>query len=406
MINSIKFKTYKSYKDWQNLNIKPLTILFGKNSSGKSAITKLPTLFEEALKGTFHEPIQYNNNGVELGAEFRDLVYGRREAEVLEFILTNEKKELEVKIASNIGSNNSPIIINWKFNDEINLTYNDLNKTYLNLIDEEEYVCEFNGMSLDLLLYKNKDGSGNIPNFSDFKILTSYFGPFREIPQRSYTVSQFEKSELFGVRGQNAYLYLIKDSQTHEKQLINNVSNWYKQNFEGWGIDIQKDLQRPNYYIELVKENPKININITNVGQGMSQVLPLVVRAFYKAEKPVTIIIEQPELHLHPAAHGNLAELFVNSLEDKNKRYLIETHSQNFILRIRRLIAEGKFNKNNLALYWIDFDEEKNVSNIKEINVDNLGRVDNWPDFIFRDTLDEASALRTIQIAKQNENRN
>jgi len=397
MINAIKFKTYKSYKNWQIIEFKPITILFGKNSSGKSAVAQLSTLFEESLKGVFQEPIQYNNNGVELGAEFRDLVYGRREAEVLEFILTSEKNELVVKIASNIGSYNSPIIINWKFNNEIDLFYNDLNKTYFNSIDNEEYICEFNGLILKKLFNNNKNSNGNIPILSDFKIATSYFGPFREIPQRSYAVSQFEKSEVFGTRGQNAYLYLIKDSQTHEKQLIHSVSNWYQKNFEGWGLDIQKDLQRPNYYVELVKENPKININITNVGQGMSQVLPIIVRAFYKAETPVTIIIEQPELHLHPAAHGNLAELFVNSLADKNKRYLIETHSQNFILRIRRLIAEGKFNKNNLALYWIDFDEEKNVSNINEIKVDDLGKVDFWPENIFRESLDEAIALRTAQ---------
>ena len=49
-------------------------------------------------------------------------------------------------------------------------------------------------------------------------------------------------------------------------------------------------------------------------------------------------IIEEPELHLHPSAHGDLAERFAESLKDKNKRYLIETHSENFILRKSRRV--------------------------------------------------------------------
>lgn len=57
--------------------------------------------------------------------------------------------------------------------------------------------------------------------------------------------------------------------------------------------------------------------------------------------EPTLIVVEEPETHLHPAAHGDLAERFVDSfIEDSNKRYLIETHSQNFVLRLRRLIAE------------------------------------------------------------------
>ncbi len=404
MLNKIKFKIYKSYKDWQELKLKPLTILFGKNSSGKSSLTKLLTLLEGALYGEFAQAFQLNNNGVKVGSEYRDLVYGRQEGEVLEFKLSSEHSEFLVKITAKIGSNEIPIIINWNIDDEIDLVYNDLNNSYFDNVSKEEYKCWFEGFNLESLQNLKTNDSRTPFSLKDFKIRTSYFGPFREVPDTSYTESQFQKTNQFGISGENAYYFLIKDSQTHEKKLLQDVSNWYKENFEGWGLEVFKDIQRPNYSIELVKEFPKLNINITNVGQGMSQVLPLIVRANYIAEKPTTIIIEQPELHLHPGAHGNLAELFAKSLLDKNKRYLIETHSQNFILRIRRLIAEGKFNKNDLALYWIDFDEEKNVSNLIEIIVDDLGRVDNWPDYIFKDTLDEASALRTAQIEKKDAN--
>jgi predicted ATPase len=120
-----------------------------------------------------------------------------------------------------------------------------------------------------------------------------------------------------------------------------------------------------------------------------------------KDEEPVLIIMEEPESHLHPAAHGNLAERFVDSyLEDNNKRYLIETHSQNFVLRLRRLVAEGKLKPEELAIYYVDFLEDEYLSELKEIEVDKLGKVNYWPEGIFSETLEETMALRDAQFKK------
>src|SRR5690606_17595243 len=105
----------------------------------------------------------------------------------------------------------------------------------------------------------------------------------------------------------------------------------------------------------------KLDINISQTGMGISQVLPLIIRAYKPCKDETLIIIEEPESHLHPYAHAQVAQLFFESLElDKNKKYLIETHSQNFILRMRRLIAEGKLHPSEFALYYVEFDEDKN----------------------------------------------
>jgi predicted ATPase len=133
----------------------------------------------------------------------------------------------------------------------------------------------------------------------------------------------------------------------------------------------------------------------------MIHALPLVVRSFMLAKEETLIVIEEPELHLHPAAHGNLAERFAKSLVDKNKRYLIETHSQNFVLRLRALIAEGKIlNKDQLALYYVEYDEDTNESNLKLINIDDDGEVDYWPEDIFNESLYETIRIRKAQKAK------
>ncbi|WP_235838551.1 AAA family ATPase [Cognaticolwellia aestuarii] len=139
-------------------------------------------------------------------------------------------------------------------------------------------------------------------------------------------------------------------------------------------------------------------VNIKDVGQGMSQALPIVTRAFLPASKETLIILEQPELHLHPAAHGELGELFVRSvLEDSNKKYLIETHSQNLLMRIRSLVASGEIDSDNVKFYFVDFDENDNTSELKKIDIDNKGNVSFWPDGIFNESFNEAKRLASAQ---------
>ena len=112
MISKLKFKNYKLFKSLQTIELKPLTILIGKNSSGKSAVLKLPTLIENSLSGNFQEPLLLTNNGIELGGEFRDLIYGRRYGQ-LEISLESDSEKLEIVIGSNTPSND-PEIFHWK----------------------------------------------------------------------------------------------------------------------------------------------------------------------------------------------------------------------------------------------------------------------------------------------------
>ena len=400
MINKIRFTIYKSFKDKQELEIKPITILFGKNNSGKSAIAKLPTLIENSLSGKFQEPLLYNNDGVELGAEFKDLVYGREPLGHLELELESGKDKLTVRIAASLSENDYPRIVKWKLNEEYDFNYNDNLKSYHNEIDEEEYVCEFDGFNLGSNFLKESGRTGDMFSLSDKNITlkTNHIGPFRVVPPRNFSLKGKKSFAKIGNKGENAYPILASDVLNGDGVLLSKVSKWYEENFEGWGIEVNTN-NKPDFKVELTRKSPKFSVNIADVGEGMSQALPLVVSANMPNGVGTLTIIEQPELHLHPAAHGSLAQLFVESIASKT--YLIETHSQNFILRIRRLIAEGKFDKNNVALYWVDYDETNNTSSLKKINIDESGNVDFWPDNIFSEALDETVAIRAAQLKEK-----
>jgi predicted ATPase len=386
----------------QKLELKPLTILIGKNSSGKSAVAKLPTMIEGSLSGKFEEPLLVVNEGIELGAEFRDLVYGR-EIGSLEFTLTTSSNALTVEVTSGLKDSEFPRIRKWKLNDDLQLNYDDKKRNYFNDNNDSNYACSFFGFELEQMFDANKDNANEtVPSLKEkgITLKTNYVGPFRQVPDRTYNITGTSRPNKIGAKGENAYQMLISDFLFNNGELLKKVSDWYKLNFDGWGIDINT-TSKPDYKVEITRQNPKFSVNIRDVGEGMSQALPLVVSAFLNYQDETLTIIEQPELHLHPAAHGSLAELFASAIKENSHHFLIETHSQNFILRLRRMIAEGKLNKDSVVIYSVEYEEESNTSTLKKITITDDGAVTYWPENVFSETLDETIAIRTAQIKKE-----
>jgi predicted ATPase len=367
MINKISFKNYKSFKKKQELELRPITVLIGKNSSGKSAISKLLTLFSASLSGEFEQPLRWENDGIKLGLSNSDLVYNKNTTtSLLEFGILSKSGLIELIVA--IDRKDKPTIMEWKLNGElIDIQGN----KFVGFLPEQH-------------------------SLTDFKLNYDYIGPIRDIPKPNYSNS-FEKFKIIGINGSNAYPILIQDYE-NEGEVLGRVSEWYKKNFEGWRIEVLP-IAAPEPTFQVVLSNNTINqVNIVNMGQGMNQALPLIVRSFMKNDTEAYIIIEEPETHLHPAAHGNLAERFVDSyLEDNKRRYFIETHSQNFLLRMRRMVAQKKISPEDLAIYYVDFDEEVNESYIRRIEVIEGGDVNWWPDGIFMETLMETRAISNVQ---------
>jgi predicted ATPase len=368
MVSKIRFKNFKLFKEWQELEIKPITILIGKNNTGKTAVLKLSVLVNYLLNGgavnTIHKiKLGHENNLLECGTGFNDLVYNRSNLGIFELEISNNVQTINAVISK----------------DGL-LELND-NGTNINIEN-----TTFSGLSY------SSTATNNLKHEVD------YIGGIRVEPEYNYPLNS-EILKKIGIKGQNTYPILVQDFKK-TKQLLNKISEWYKNNFEGWEVGVieNKLLTETNYSV-VISANKIDAINIKQSGQGIHQALPLIARSFMVEQSSILIVIEEPETHLHPAAHGNLAQRFVESyLDDNNKRYLIETHSQNFILRIRRLVAEGKLSPNDLKIYYVDYDEDLNYSNLKEINVDSDGGISWWPDGVFGESVLEARAIMNANI--------
>lgn len=400
-VKSVSFENYKAFYEKQIMRLKPITILIGKNSSGKSSIAKLFTLFENSLQGNIDEPLLLKNNGVELGAEFDNLFFGNNPGGIpLIFKIVFENNvEIEIGLLKKDDGYGLDVF-QWKYRDdaqEFELELND--EGYLDVLSNKIYDCEFKGFVPTKFTGKNTD-ENCLEKIKIEKIDVDYIGPFRILPERYFYLTGQTQFRDTGVKGENAYAMLGISKLKKDDELCKDVGKWYQENFGGWELKVDDREKKPLIQILLSKNDN--DVNIVDVGQGMNQALPLVVRANIKDRPDSMIILEQPELHLHPAAHGDLAELFAKSAKQNSQTFIIETHSENMLLRLRKLVVENNFGftKDDIVIYWIEEAEFKGQE-LMEITIDQDGILSDWRDGVFDEGLKEILEMQKALNKKE-----
>lgn len=189
-----------------------------------------------------------------------------------------------------------------------------------------------------------------LPNFTDklfrasrelhYLLLKKLYplAPFRRPSERGYIFKGITPKGV-GYHGEDMPDLLY----SNPKKILQNTNEWLKKLEIGYQLAIVK-LGHPAkelFDIRLIdtRRKNKVDIGLSDVGFGISQILPLIVQSL--SEECQTISIEQPELHIHPKLQADLGDLFINAAmgEQKNS-FLIETHSEHLILRILRRIRE------------------------------------------------------------------
>ena len=117
-------------------------------------------------------------------------------------------------------------------------------------------------------------------------------------------------------------------------------------------------------------------VNITDVGFGVSQVLPVLV-ALIAAKPGQLVYLEQPELHLHPRAQVALARVLADAAK-RGVRVVVETHSSLLLLGIQTLVAEGNLSSELVKLHWFTRRED-GVTEVNSVDLDEAGTYGDWP---------------------------
>lgn len=250
-----------------------------------------------------------------------------------------------------------------------------------------------------------------------FSQLVKYLGPLRDEPKPVYPLAGATDPTDIGFRGEYTAAVLdihrntdieyiptkyfgdeISEAQPQSEKLVNAVKDWL--NYMGVGSEIRtEDRGKLGHELKISSVDSDSFHDLTQVGVGVSQVLPILVLSLL-SENGSTIIFEQPELHLHPRVQTRLADFFV-SMSELGKQCIVETHSEYLInrLRYRAAISEGKKISDSVVMYFVE--KKEGQSNYRKIKINEFGVIEDWPKGFFDENEDIASKILKAGLQKR-----
>lgn len=234
-----------------------------------------------------------------------------------------------------------------------------------------------------------------------------YLGPLREYPQRDYLWARSRPQDV-GRRGEKAIDALLSATASGESR--NRMRRAPKRPFQEMVAYWLRDMGLLNEFrVEEIAEGSgrwqaKVRVRkggpevlLTDVGFGVSQVLPVVTLLQYVPEGS-TVILEQPEIHLHPLAQANLADVIINAATHRRVQVILESHSEHLLLRLQRRVAEEAISAEMVRLYFCD--SHGGNSEISKLGIDLFGTIQNWPTNFMGDAFGETLAAEKAKLRR------
>ena len=139
------------------------------------------------------------------------------------------------------------------------------------------------------------------------------------------------------------------------------------------------------------------DVLLTDVGFGVSQVLPVITLLQYVPEGS-TVLVEQPEIHLHPLAQAALADVIIHAARERRVQVILESHSEHLLLRLQRRIAEASISSDDVKLYFCD--APNGASQLVPLELDPFGRIQNWPEKFMGDAFGETAEAEIARLRR------
>ena len=398
--------------------IKPLTVLVGENSSGKSTFLAALSVVCDSSGYPIHPRFNeapYNLGNFETIATHK----ARRSGHVADFSLGYTQVSVEDNSITELLAtykNDRGQVELWKLKGrgaigEVFLLLDESGKKYnvrLKLPSEEDQVAHF---SIDIKFddaaiievprfmknlgtYGLKDPkerslqdviSNDTMPLMVFLMLATFapkakalsIAPIRTKPKRTY--DQF--TETFNPEGDHIPFVLARilgeaPASKQEESLISALTRFGAESGLFKNVAVRRLGDKPGDPFQLMVTVAGKPANLLDVGYGVSQALPVVVQSILAAKERL-LLLQQPEVHLHPKAQAALGSFFVDMVVDGEKHLVVETHSDYIVDRVRQEVAAGKIPPDSVQLLF--FEKQGMETTIHPITIDELGNVENAP---------------------------
>jgi len=353
-LSDLRLCNFKAFKR-AHVRFRPITVLIGPNSSGKSTIIQAMLLLKQTLAKAIVDNVPLALTGLHNFGDFEALVF---------------KGEREISVELILGGSESYF---FTVRGSMQRVSFDLVEVKIN--GREVGRRKRLGFLVEHPIAKDVEDS--------FKSVY-YLGPLRQEPKPVYEVKG-EPFEWIGSKGEKTVDVLVMREEVKEavgKWLVNHglakLSSGRRKKVGLDVVNLRKGTEAYSVYLYDTKTGWKVNFN--EVGFGYSQLLPILVGAL-AVKSGSLIMLEQPEIHLNPSIIPKLVEFFVE--QSREKSFLIETHSEVLLLKLQAMVAEGLVSKDDVAVYYTE--RTPSGSKIRLVDLRDSGEFEDWPEGFFMD---------------------
>ncbi|MHB1046356.1 MAG: AAA family ATPase [Thermoanaerobaculia bacterium] len=446
MLKRLHLKNFKGWEDTGPLELAPITVLFGSNSSGKTSLLQSLLLLKQTAASADRTRVLHTgdaNSLVDLGTP-SDIVFGHDTNRVVEIGLKWKSpapievpkarlEELLFRLEVGFSTEGSPHVRASRYHSQDGLDVGMVRRPDANGYDFHSTPAltrrqgrppaalpdpiRFYGFPSEVQnLYQKADWLSDLTLALEHQLeRIQYVGPLREYPSRTYLWSG-EKPESVGTRGRDAVAALLSARAEGRKIPRGEKTGTRYEAFDAviaWWLKRMKVIDsfkverisknRKDYEVQVKRTPSSAEVLITDVGFGVSQLLPVLVQCYYAATGS-TVIFEQPEIHLHPRVQADLADVLLDAVKRCNVQFLVESHSEHFLRRLQRRVAEWGVDERGIghdkvALYVCDVVEGH--SRIERLKVDDFGNILNWPKDFFGDEMGDLTAMADAAMRRQ-----
>lgn len=456
MLKQLRIANFKGWRDTGTIHMSPITLFFGVNSSGKSSIGQFLMMLKQTVELPDRKAVLYpggRNSAVQLGS-YQEMVFRRNPKLKIAF---NYRWSMAETLKFKDPLSDQPFFgDDISFRAEVGLVDQDqfalvLDQLHYDLLDgdvtrlsigmerrpntKSEYKVDavnytlkrkqgrvwypgspvrFYGFPDEVVAYHQNADFVQSLNLQHEKLFRSlfYIGPLRTKAERLYSWAGTEP-ESVGYSGENTVAAILaarsrKISLGYKrlaKPFEEVIASKLKEMglIEDFSVSSISD-QRQEYEVKIRTKGSRDFVDLPDVGFGISQVLPVLVQCFYAPAGSI-ILMEQPEIHLHPSAQSALADVMIdviNSREDginRDIQLIIETHSEHFLRRLQRRIAEDRLSQSRVSAYFAN--TVKTATTLEPLRIDVFGNIQNWPDNFFGDEMGDITEQAKASIKKR-----
>jgi hypothetical protein len=452
MLTSLTLTNFKAWRHIDKMRLAPITALFGTNSSGKSSILQFLLMLKQTADSSDRNVVLHlgdDKTPVNLGT-IADIAHNHAESSQFHIgIEWTTSKAVDIKdpdtqnqsleksdrlafasriIANGGGKLDVPEITFSLGNTSFTLGRSESKEGYR--LDSSHSVFRFKradgrkwpipspvkfyGFPDEVRTYHQNAGFLSELELAFERMLHGvyYLGPLRDYPKREYTWAGGDPADM-GRRGEYAIAAILAARERGEKiprgkgnpkfSLEEYVAYWLRELNLIDEFRVEEIKKGTNLYRVHVRRSPRSSeVLITDVGFGVSQVLPVLVLCYYAPEGS-TILFEQPEIHLHPSVQRGLADVFIDAMKVRKVQIIVESHSEDFLRRLQRRVAESKdindINEERAAIYFCDI--ENGEGKLKPLSLDTYGNFLDWPKDFFGDPMGDIAAMQAAVMKRK-----